>query len=88
MPLLVDKIFKFIFARFFRIEQYFLTTIFFAIEIKKCAGTRLKKLFLTEKFSECKTALKFSYDPNTLRNITLKYLFYIWYNRCLVENKT
>ena len=82
--LLVNKIFKFIFARFFQIKQYFLTTIFFPIEIKKCASTKLKKFFLIENFPEGKTALKFSYDANTLRNITLKYLFYIW---CSVESK-
>ena len=71
--------FQFIFPRFFHIEHiYLLTWIFFAIEIKKCASTtRSKKLFSTESFLEWKSNLKFPYDANTLRNIILKYIFYI-----------
>ena len=77
--LLVEKIFNFIFPRFFHIEHiYFLTWIFFPTEIKKCASTtRSKKLFSIESFPEWKTNLKFPYDANTPRNITLKYIFYI-----------
>ena len=50
----------------------------FAIEIKKCAYTRSKKLCSIENFPEWKTALKFPYDTNiTLRiihrSITLEY---------------
>ena len=54
-----------------------MTKIFFAIEIKKYACARSKKLFSIESFPEWKTALNFPYDANTPRNITLKYVFYI-----------
>ena len=80
--------FNFIFARFFHIDRCFLTRIFFAIEIKKCAHTRSKKLLLIESFPEWKTALKFPYDANALKNITLKYIFTFGYNRSLAERKT
>ena len=59
--------------------MFFWLEILFAIEIKKCACARSKKLCSIEHFPECKTALKFPCDTNitTLqilhRNITLKY---------------
>ena len=58
-------------------NTYFLTWIFFAIEIKKCACTRSKELFLIESFPAWRTDLKFPYDVNTPRNTAFKYIFYI-----------
>ena len=58
-------------------NTYFLTWIFFATEIKKCACTRSKELFLIESFPAWRTDLKFPYDVNTPRNTAFKYIFYI-----------
>ena len=75
---------------FFHIEHMaFWLEIFFTIEIKKCACTRSKKIRSIENFPAWKTDFKFSYDTNiTLRilhrNIILKYISYIRWNRCLV----
>ena len=69
--------FQHYFRTFSPYRTYFLTRIFFAIEIKKYASTIQKKLFSIESFPEWKTALTFPYDADNLRNITLKCIFYV-----------
>ena len=65
--------------------EYIFDQIYFSPVFSRWNTYFLKKVFFSiESFPTWKMDLKFPYDANTLRNITLKYIFY---NR-LLESKT